>query len=621
MKGKRAFFMVCCLVLLICLSNAVQAKPTPPILTVITFGTQVGISWSSTPGETGYTLSYAAAPYTGPGSIASTDMGTQTSLAVNLWPGASYYLAVQSRDASSTSDYSNLEYINIPAQTQASGTYQVFAFNDLGMHCYDPDFSVFSILPLFNVLHAQVIRRGSSPQIIGPPVVVKYRAMADPTGSVNTTSIGKTNFWDYVMPLFGADPAPDTGLAGATMPGAANQPRSFTWTDGGTNWFSAEGLPMTSFDDKMNLNFYPLMDIQAVDPTTAMPLSSLPVVVPVSNEMACDVCHATGNVAARLQGVQWSANTDSELQFRENILLLHDYRNSTNLYNSQPVLCASCHYSYALDLNQQGPVGPQVTNPNMSRAIHNYHASRITTLPPGGNVCFYCHPGEKTQCARGAMAAAGLVCLDCHGNLNAVGQASRKPWRDLPKCQSCHTGDALNHLGGQIVGRSTYTNSPDVATFIIASNKLFAEQTDTTLFRNSVGHHGVVCESCHGSPHAIWPTRTLNDNLTAWAIQGHDGVITECRSCHGTGLSNTLNGPHGMHNVNSQSWVNGHGERFASQHACGICHGAAGLGTVLSTAAAARTFSVEDRGTVTIPKGMHIGCNLCHANYINGGGG
>ena len=54
-------------------------------------------------------------------------------------------------------------------------------------------------------------------------------------------------------------------------------------------------------------------------------------------------------------GVNWSQNTDPAIQFRENILLLHDYRNSTNLSSSQPVLCASCHYSPALDLEKTGP--------------------------------------------------------------------------------------------------------------------------------------------------------------------------------------------------------------------------------------------------------------------------
>jgi hypothetical protein len=617
MKGKSLFFTVACCVLMFCLSSAGHAKPSPPSLTVTTSGVRVNGSWTAVEGATGYTLSFAPFLYTGPGSIVSVDMGTLTGFSVDLWPGAAYYLVVQSRDASGVSDYSNVVYFNM--SVPVTGDFQVFAFNDLGMHCYDPDFSVFSILPLFNVLHAQVIRKGTSPQIVGPTVGVSYRATADPTRSINTTSIGKTNFWEYVLPLFGANPPLNEGLLGAKMPGAGNLPQPFQWSDGGTNWFSVEGLPITSFDDSMKLNFYPLMNVQASDPATGTALSSLPVVVPVSNEMACDVCHATGNVAANLPGVQWSSNSDPAIQFRENVLLLHDYRNGTTLFNSRPVLCSSCHYSYALDLTQQGPVGPQLSNPTMSRAVHSYHASRITQPSPSGNVCFYCHPGEITQCTRGAMATAGLVCLDCHGTLTAVGQANRRPWIDLPKCQSCHTGDALSNFDGQVIRRSTYTNSPDVATFITASNKRFAEQ-DGTLYRNSVGHNGIVCESCHGSPHAIWPTREANDNLTATAIQGHDGMIIECSSCHGTGLSLTLSGPHGMHNVNSQSWVNGH-EHIASQQLCGTCHGAAGQGTMISKAAVTRTFSVEDHGSVTIPKGTQIGCGLCHGNVLAGGGG
>ena len=212
------------------------------------------------------------------------------------------------------------------------------------------------------------------------------------------------------------------------------------------------------------------------------------------------------------------------------------------------------------------------------------------------------------------MATAGLVCTDCHGNMTAVGQATRKPWADLPKCQSCHTGDAVNHLGTQIIGRSAYTDSPNTATVIVATNKRFAEQ-DNTLYRNSVGHSGVACESCHGSTHAEWPTTQANDNLTATTIQGHDGKITECTACHGTGLPLTTNGgPHGMHNVNSQAWISGH-HSYASQQACGTCHGTTGAGTVLSKAAVNRTFSADGRN-VSIPKGTQITCSLCHENQI-----
>jgi hypothetical protein len=497
-----------------------------------------------------------------------------------------------------------------PNTTPLSGTFQTFAVNDLGMHCYDPDFSVFSILPVYNVVHAQVIQQGSTPKIMDATVDVKYNAMADATGSINTTSAGKTNFWTYVATLFGTNPPVDEGLMGAKMPGKSNLHQPFSWEGGAMNWFSASGIPITAFDDKGKINTYPLMNVQAMDPANAKVLSSLPAVVPISNEMACNVCHDTGNVGASLQGINWSQSLDPAIQFRENILLLHDYRNNTNLSSSQPVLCASCHYSPVLDLGHAGPTATQAANKTLSQSVHGYHASRTTTPPPSGNACYYCHPGETTKCNRGAMSTAGLVCTDCHGSMTAVGQATRKPWTDLPKCQSCHTGDAVNHMGTQIIGRSAYTVSANIATPIVATNKMFAEQ-DNTLYRNSVGHHGVACQSCHGSTHAEWPTTQANDNLTATTIQGHDGKITECIVCHGSGQALTTNGgPHGLHNINSSTWVSGHESR-ASASACGTCHGTKGEGTVLSKAAATRTLAGH-----TIAKGTQIGCSNCHSNKL-----
>src|SRR5210317_2573301 len=44
----------------------------------------------------------------------------------------------------------------------------LLAFNDLGMHCIDREFSIFSILPPFNVVHAQAIeKRASGPRLLG----------------------------------------------------------------------------------------------------------------------------------------------------------------------------------------------------------------------------------------------------------------------------------------------------------------------------------------------------------------------------------------------------------------------------------------------------------------------
>ena len=104
---------------------------------------------------------------------------------------------------------------NPPPATTAAST--VLAFNDLGMHCMDREFSVFSILPPFNVVHSQVVLRDAN----GKPyladdvdVDVFYDAVADPTGSRNSYSIGKTDFWQHASdcPAFTGRSGPDRPL-------------------------------------------------------------------------------------------------------------------------------------------------------------------------------------------------------------------------------------------------------------------------------------------------------------------------------------------------------------------------------------------------------------------------
>ena len=93
-----------------------------------------------------------------------------------------------------------------PPSPRNDKNYQVFGFNDLGMHCYDPDFKVFSLLPPFNVIHSQVIHKGLKPRLLDSRGVnLFYSGTYDPAGSINTTSgfindtgLPKTNFWDYV---------------------------------------------------------------------------------------------------------------------------------------------------------------------------------------------------------------------------------------------------------------------------------------------------------------------------------------------------------------------------------------------------------------------------------------
>ena len=84
-----------------------------PTLTVTTSGTTASFSWTSVAGATGYTLSYAPSPYTGPDTIGSIPLGTQTSMSATLWEGAAFFVAVQAYDSVDSSVYSNIEHFVI----------------------------------------------------------------------------------------------------------------------------------------------------------------------------------------------------------------------------------------------------------------------------------------------------------------------------------------------------------------------------------------------------------------------------------------------------------------------------------------------------------------------------
>ena len=140
------------------------------------------------------------------------------------------------------------------------GGFALLAWNDLGMHCVDgKDYSVFSILPPYNNLHAQLVDKSTGKQVTSG-VTLTYESIPDTTlpitdplyKSINTISSSKTNFWTWVGALFGASPAPDvglnlSGLPGNRTPSLSPQPMSFAAPNG---WFVAEGLPITPFDDQ-----------------------------------------------------------------------------------------------------------------------------------------------------------------------------------------------------------------------------------------------------------------------------------------------------------------------------------------------------------------------------------
>lgn len=514
-------------------------------------------------------------------------------------------------------------------------------WNNLGMHCMDADFSVFSILPPYNTIHAQLI--DPSGLLVTDPaargVTVSYQAVADPANSINRTSAGKTNFWDWVKALFGADLPVDMGLAGNAMPGASNTPQPMRF-ETPMGWFTAEGIPITPVDDAHAANPYPLMHLVAKDATGNV-LATTDIVLPVSAEMDCRACHSSGSGPAARPARGWTWDADSQRDYRLNILLLHDDRQAGSSlysgalaaagYSSQglyvaatsgrtPVLCAKCHPSEALPGTGHPGVEP------LTQVVHAQHGGVVD--PTNGlpldasnnrSACYRCHPGSTTKCLRGAMGSAvaadgslAIQCQGCHGSMSDVGASTRTGWLDEPDCQGCHTGTATSN-NGQIRYVSSFV-APGVPR--IAVNGTFATNSNVpapglSLFRFSFGHGALACEACHGSTHAEFPASHGNDNIQSQNLQGHPGVLVECESCHGAVPTTIDQGPHGMHPV-GQWWVIEHHDAVHDDPApCRACHGTDYRGTVLSHSQANRSFSTPF-GVKTFWKGFKIGCYDCH---------
>lgn len=360
--------------------------------------------------------------------------------------------------------------------------YSVIAWNDLGMHCYNRDFADLAVLPPYNTLWAQVIRRGSPPAVITTGITVSY-SFPD-----NTYSVGKSNFWTYAEALFGVALAPNIGLTGRGLSGTMRAEEDH---------FIAEGIPLTEYSDSNPTIPDPYQLAQVVVRNDAGDiLAQTRVVAPVSTEMRCDRCHSDGAFDITTGKVE------------TNILTLHDQENAeeypaghdTPLMQRRPVLCAECHSSNAIG----APGVPGI--PNLSKAMHSKHSDKVTQDTDG---CYNCHPGPTTKCLRDVMSTQhGMGCVDCHGTMEKV-KENANPWLSEPRCDTCH------NQGGY--------------------------QQDNALYRFSKGHGGIYCEGCHDSTHAIAPSSNEKDGLKFLDLTGHPGPLV-CTGCHDH--DPTSGGPH-----------------------------------------------------------------------------
>ena len=318
------------------------------------------------------------------------------------------------------------------------------------------------------------------------------------------------------------------------------------------------------------------------------------------------------------------------------------------LVQEKPVVCQVCHYSPALDLAQLGPLAGepgtipngrnQVAHQSNSRVMHNHHgqftdlfpsldppvqdgtggiSNQATRLAQIEDTCYQCHPGTNVQCLRGAMFDGGMLCNDCHGDMQQVGadftqgvspqnpgafklglgnyydpansDQPRVPWANEPGCGSCHTGDYFDNLAG---GQNVITNIADsmgndddirlrqswrtgdpAAKPIVPTNTRFAENS--------------IPASFDGTPNPGAGTSSAGaDNPKLYRVStGHGGVF--CEGCHGATHAEFDSDAPSLNNHDVAAiQLQGHTGTIIE---CSTCHGNA----------------MNNRNTLDGPHGMH----------------
>ncbi|MBN1153382.1 cytochrome C [candidate division KSB1 bacterium] len=416
----------------------------------------------------------------------------------------------------------------IPPFNSRTDQYVLLVWNDLGMHCISDSDPWFVILPPANTLEAQLIRRGTRPEIVTDGVEITYAVQK---GFENPSK--HVDFWEYADRIFGAKLGKDTGLAGTGMSGAFE-------LDDYTATFVAEKIPVVPYSDNGTYQPYPIFDIEARETESGELLAATKVVAPVSTEMGCRNCH----------GGDWRWNNTSGLSEETaiNILKAHDRINRTDLYDQarkgKPQLCQNCHADPAM-----GAAG-KADLLNLSAALHGWHAHYLAK--EGAEACMLCHPSHptgNTRCSRSVHVKKGIKCTDCHGNfadhaiallkdqqgrrsaellleaLEATQVASkeeinpRTPWLKLPDCLSCHVD--YDKPGEHPSSFNKWTPGP------------------YALYRNRTDRSGTRCTACHGSPHAEYPATNAygpnRDNIQPMQYTGEPypiGSNEKCEVCH-----------------------------------------------------------------------------------------
>lgn len=416
-------------------------------------------------------------------------------------------------------------------------SYRVIANNDLGMHCACPTFQGFLLLPPFNTIRAQVIQYGGDkPIMVTSGITVNYSFAEE-----NSTTLPQDSYfasWITNAPkLFpGFQPIKNgkvMGIAGKALEDTMDyDSTSMSWV--------APGIPIypvttgnTSKDVMVDPlggpNRDPFLTANIVVKNTAgQTIATTTTVAPVAFGGCCS-CHlklagdngypATPAGSFAYLGVLHSQNSSGI-----NIAMIDPDGDGVG----GPVRCSWCHWDPAMGESAAPgwPTGTKLLKGanftlkksvySFSDVLHRFHTQDQKVLTQyDANIaknCYDCHPGNGVNCYRGAhKGKTAIWCTDCHGDLNqrvATNQL-KQPWQQstLPTCYAPSAG-----ISSSFPCHSSNTYQTNVTW----DPKLFGK------FINARGHYTSVllCQTCHGMPHAENPSTQALDNVQNAALQG-----------------------------------------------------------------------------------------------------
>ncbi len=409
--------------------------------------------------------------------------------------------------------------------------YVLLAWSSIGMHCMTENDRWWGLLPPGNTLEAQLILRGDSPEAVTSDVRITFeveQGFENPSAHVD--------FWEWSGPVWGAEPAENTGLAGVGLQGEMDFNED-------TQTYTATAVPVVPYQDvngQIISNPYPQFEIKAYSLPDNQLLASTRVAAPVSTEMGCPYCHEGG----------WKTGYGTGLsnETSKSILAVHDRDQKTalldNALNGSPKACADCHADPAV--NSQGL--PDILN--LSAAVHGFHANVMSGQ--NSEACAMCHPAGPqgiSRCMRGLHAQMGLGCIRCHGTLedHALSLLTAEVNKSAAENLMMNLSPRTVEKRSDIRPRLPWVNEPDCLT----CHEDYEEPSNQTsgfnqwaeyggLFRNQLDEAEVLrCTACHGAPHALYPTvnpvsRNL-ENYQPMQVSGEPfpiGANEACITCH-----------------------------------------------------------------------------------------